>query len=43
MAVGDEEQALDWLEVAADSRIADAGFINLMDIGQNVFSDPVLD
>ena len=42
LAVGDEEQVLDWLRMAAGSRIADAGFIDLAHIAKDIFSDPVL-
>jgi len=43
LAIGDHEQSLHWLNVAADNRIADAGWRNLEELASNNRSDPVLD
>ena len=40
LAIGDEVQALDWLQTAADSPTTDAGYISLAYIASNIFSDP---
>jgi len=43
LAIGDHEQSLHWLNVAADNRIADAGWRTLEELASNNRSDPVLD
>ncbi len=42
LAIGDEVQALHWLQTAADIQTTDAGYISLVYVAQNIFSDPVL-
>ena len=46
LAIGDQESALEWLEVAAEkveNHQVDVGFYNLMEIKMNVQGDPVLE
>ena len=43
LAIGDHEQSFHWLNVAADNRIADAGWRILEELASNNRSDPVLD
>jgi len=46
LAIGDQESALEWLEVAVEkieNHEADPGFYNLMLMKMNVMGDPILD
>jgi len=43
LGVGDRQQALEWLNVAAESPAPDNGFLSLYMIANNYYADPILE